>query len=93
VCPGQLVDRRRGPARLQVSESALRGLLSGGVRRSGEAAGERVCPAWPVVRKGAVGTPVCGGPVGCDVVPHIAGDSVVLAPCCGAPSTGLPRGV
>jgi hypothetical protein len=33
---------RRGPASLQVSESALRDLLSGGVRRSDEAAGERV---------------------------------------------------
>jgi hypothetical protein len=63
---------------VQVIESALHGLLSGGVRRYDEAAGERVCPAWPVVRRGAVGTPVGGGPVGCDVVPHIAGDPVGL---------------
>jgi hypothetical protein len=61
-----------------VSESAPRDLLSGGVGRFGVAAGERVCPAWPVVRRGAVGTPVGSGLVGCDLVQHIAGDPVGL---------------
>jgi len=61
-----------------VSETALHDLLSGRVQRSDEAARERVCPAWPVVRRGAVGTPVGGGLVGNDIVPHNAGDPVGL---------------